>query len=222
MVNTTAKQAAEYALALAIPTIDLPHPIPTLSSDLWSRHSSFAGAPKRESELLDREQVTDYERLEVIKAALVCNSTLSLLAVQMHLKERILSAVAQAYSNRVNPYIRACVFEAWLCVLYEEYGAEALRSFVRALYKDLLPLTVEAVRPLMTSQPESSLPSRNIVGDLREWQMAKNLAHFRSVEFGPKKEDPNSAGGRWVVEVTVCDSSDPRAAASAWEWIEAA
>lgn len=100
----------------------------------------------------------------VAKSVLVCNLTLSLLAVSFHLEKQILSAVAQAYSHMTNPYIQACIFESAIAALYEEHGADALRDFLRAIYSQLLPVVVEALRPFYTSQAEDALPSRNFVG----------------------------------------------------------
>lgn len=239
ILNEPRNKAALDAVRCFVPTMPLPT-LPPLQNGLWRIHSSARGAPRREFELLEGEEVTDYERLEhvgdallgaevtllihekypklsagartvralsssvfrslpfflfdfpfslpptllpphalhllasptepilllqVVKSVLVCNLTLSLLAVSLHLEKQIQSAVAQAYANMTNPYIQACVFESWVATLYEEHGAGAVRAFLRAIYSQLLPIVVEALRPFYTSQAvDNGLPSRNYVG----------------------------------------------------------
>ncbi|KAJ8293989.1 Thimet oligopeptidase [Rhodotorula toruloides] len=142
----------------------------------------------------------------LVKACLVENITLAQISQRLGLPEQILCSYGQGASIRANPGVQACVFEAFLFSLHAEQGAEAMRTFIRAIYSPLLPATVEALRPLFVSV-SSTNGAINYVGQLMEWSMKKGCPG-RSVQFSQSQRSGNlPRNPSWVVECTVSDAA---------------
>lgn len=143
---------------------------------------------------------------QLVKACLVENITLAQISQRLGLPEQILCSYGQGASIRANPGVQACVFEAFLFSLHAEQGAEAMRTFIRAIYSPLLPATVEALRPLFVSV-SSTNGAINYVGQLMEWSMKKGCPG-RSVQFSQSQRSGNlPRNPSWVVECTVSDAA---------------
>ncbi|BGP33552.1 hypothetical protein JCM10296v2_005356 [Rhodotorula toruloides] len=228
-VNT---RPARPSLRKAIAQLPLP-PLPTLTSSTWRTHSSFHSAKSWAFEAPVGEGILDYERLEhvgdallgaeiallideqyprlvtgvrsLVKACLVENITLAQISQRLGLPEQILCSHGQGASIRANPGVQACVFEAFLASLHAEQGADALRTFIRAIYSPLLPATVEALRPLFVSVPSTN--GINYVGQLMKWSMKKGCPG-RSVQFSQSQGSGNLPHNpSWVVECRVSDAA---------------
>ncbi|GAA6017316.1 hypothetical protein JCM11491_000627 [Sporobolomyces phaffii] len=232
----TGSDAVRLALERAIPTTPLPA-LPTLSNDVtWRTHTSYRAAIHHPFEAPEDEHIADYERLEhvgdavlgaeislithemyprlvvgmrsLVKAALVANTTLSLISVALGLPPRLLSATAQAHQFRTNPHIQACMFEAFLATLHDEQGPVVLREFLRAIYAPLLPVVIETFRPFHAHDQHgiALAPAVNYVGLLMEWKVAKGRQGARRLEFTQHQSGrPDQA--TWVVECRVVDDA---------------
>ena len=141
--------------------------------------------------------------MQLIKASLVSNSTLSLISVALGFPPRLLAASAQSFNLRKNPHIQACIFESYLASLHDEHGPVVLRKFLRAIYDPILPAVVEGFKPFHTTQlaMEASI---NYVGLLMEWNMQKGFAGSRMVDFSQERNSGKDEA-TWTV---YCQYSD--------------
>ncbi|BGP49743.1 hypothetical protein JCM10450v2_005648 [Rhodotorula kratochvilovae] len=221
---------ARTALAAAIPQLKSLPPAPPLSDRTYLTHSSAHGATHWTFEAPEGAQASDYERLEhvgdallgaeitlmvheqyprlvvgvrtLVKAALVENQALALLSAAYSLPSQLLAASAQAYSIQANPAVRACVFEAFLAAIYEAHGPAVLRAFVRGVYGPLLPVAVEAMRPLYAPAPSGpARPPPNYVGALHEWTQQAPVR--RGVVFGEASGVGPPHAREWAIECSV-------------------
>ncbi|GAA6053137.1 hypothetical protein JCM3770_002872 [Rhodotorula araucariae] len=226
---------ARAALAAAIPQLTSLPSAPALSDRTYLSHTSAHGATHWTFEAPKGAQTSDYERLEhlgdallgaevtllvheqyprlvvgvrtLVKAALVENQALALLSAAYDLPSQIVAAAAQAYSLQTNPGVRACVFEAFLAAIFEAHGPAVLRAFVRGVYRPLLAIAVEAVRPLYAVAPSyasaagPAKPPPNYVGALHEW--TQEHPSRRRIVFGEAKHIGPDHARRWTIDCTV-------------------
>ncbi|GAA5933749.1 ribonuclease III domain-containing protein [Sporobolomyces koalae] len=233
--TNTGAETVRLALADHIPTVELPR-APAVTDDFtWRTHTSYRASSHYSFEAPADEPIHDYERLEhvgdallgaeitllvheryprivvgvrsLVKAALVANSTLALISVNLGLPPRLLCASAQAFQCRNNPSIQACMFESYLATLHDEQGPTVLRAFIRSIYDPFLPLVIEAFRPFHSHQSTLE-PTMNYIGILMEWKVQRGFAGSRNLEFAQRMNDRKDQAA-WIVDCTFTDSTRP-------------
>lgn len=96
---------------------------------------------------------------------------------------------------------------AYLAALYIEKGHSAFEGFVTAIYAQLVPVAVQALRserPL-TNSPEAIGPV-NYVGMLMEWAQRSRRPNARTITFGPSSRIGRHHEPLWSLTCKVQES----------------
>ncbi|GAA6023888.1 hypothetical protein JCM8202_001274 [Rhodotorula sphaerocarpa] len=165
--------------------------------------------------LIDKQ----YPRLVVearssFKSRLVETTALSALAERFKLPDRLIAARALEYVLRRDSSVKASLFQAYLAGLYAEHGANALTSFVSAIYTPVLGSVVEAFRSsggtvsLIPCAIGQALPlppmviEPNYVGLFGEWAVARRT-FGRNASYGPPTRLGADHMPTWIVTCEV-------------------